>query len=95
MTLKSVVADLLGLIDKIIPVIVLLGLVMFLWLCVRYIMSPGEQGGQRRGAIVWGLISLFVILSFWGIITTIQNTFLGGGTTSSNNSSEPPIGGLF
>ncbi len=78
LTLAGVIALFIGLINKVIPIVVLLALVAFMWLCVRYVMSPSDEGWQRRSAIIWSLIALFVMFSIWGLIRVLCNTFLPG-----------------
>jgi len=74
--LSGFVGMLIGIIDKIIPMLVMLALVFFLWGCVKFIMSAGEANTQARSAIVWGLIALFVITSVWGILRVACLTLL-------------------
>lgn len=42
---------------------------------VRFIMSDGEKRGELRTSILWGIVGLFVILSIWGLVRILTNTF--------------------
>ncbi len=79
-TLGSVIGLLIGLINQIVPVLITLGLVLFTYACVRYVMSAGEGGESRRSTIVWSLIALFVVVSIWGILRVLCTTLIPGGT---------------
>jgi hypothetical protein len=95
LTLAGLIGSVLGIINKIIPVLLLLGIVYFMWACIRYVMVSGEQGGQRRSAIVWGLISIFVILSFWGLVRVLCNTFVPGSSCAIIHTEAPGPRGLW
>ncbi|MBP6858615.1 MAG: hypothetical protein KBC33_02170 [Candidatus Pacebacteria bacterium] len=44
---------------------------------VRFIMS-GDDADKRKGyqgGILWGIVGLFVILSIWGLVRILTNTF--------------------
>lgn len=50
-----------------------------LWIIVsivRYLIAGGEEGRKKAGpAILWGIVGLFVILSIWGLVAILRNTF--------------------
>jgi hypothetical protein len=61
----------------------------FVWGVIKYVISAEneEQRSQARAMIVYGVISLFVIFSIWGIALFISRTFgisLGGSLTPDN-----------
>lgn len=76
MTLADVIAHLIGFINMLIPVLVALELVFFMWTALRYVYKGGEGGGEARGQLGWALISIFVTLSIWGILNVLCYTFL-------------------
>ena len=66
------IANLLG---KIVPVLIAVAVVYFVWGVIQYTISTDEETKKgARGKIINGLIGLFVILSFWGIIALVQNS---------------------
>jgi hypothetical protein len=83
-TFKDVVIFVISLINMAIPVLVALALVLFLWGAVRYIAKSADAHGKSadKEALLWGLIALFVLLSVWGILRILTNTFLGGSAGS-------------
>jgi FtsH-binding integral membrane protein len=59
--------------NRIIPVLIALALVVFFWGLVMYIVK--KKPGEARGVMIAGLLGLFVMVSVWGIIRLAQNTF--------------------
>ncbi len=64
-------------VNALIPLMMALCVAVFLWGLVRYIWSAGDSAKQAdaRGWIIYGLIGIFVLVAFWGIIAFISNTF--------------------
>ena len=82
------IAGLLGIVNDIfnfvIPILITLALIYFLWGVGRYVMAQGDESGQTeaRGMMIHGIIALFVIVSVWGLVALLNSTFeinAGGG----------------
>lgn len=73
-TLESFVGTLNGMVNRIVPVLATLAIVFFFYGLVRYIYDAGNSKGHERGrqAMLWGLVSMFIIFSLWGIIQFFQ-----------------------
>ncbi len=72
-------------VDIIIPILMALAVLVFLYGIVKYITASGDAEGQKeaRGYIIYGLIGIFVLVAFWGIVAFIAGTLgvtVGGGT---------------
>jgi hypothetical protein len=65
----SLAGDLL---NRVIPVLIALALVVFFWGLVQYIRSGKAAGG--KDIMIAGLVGLFIMVSVWGIIRIAQNT---------------------
>jgi len=69
----------IALIAKIIPVIVGLAVVYFLYGVAKFILASysGSETDMTAGkqVMVWGIIALFVMLTMWGLVTVLNNTF--------------------
>lgn len=66
--------------DKIIPFLVLVALLVFVISALNYALAS-SRGGDTKNAknkMIWGIIGLFVILSIWGIIGVVARTFETG-----------------
>ncbi len=61
--------------NRIIPVLIALALVIFFWGLIQYIRT--HKGG--KDIMIAGLVGLFIMVSVWGIIRIAQNT-LGVGS---------------
>jgi hypothetical protein len=69
--------------NTIIPVLLALGVVYFVWGVVQYVIADGEEAKKKgRDRIIFGIIGLAVIVSVWGLVNIIVTTF-GIGNTSS------------
>ncbi len=60
----------LSLIGLLIPVLFSLATLMFVWGIVKFLAKSADTKSHEEGKslMIWGLISLFVMLSFMGII---------------------------
>ncbi len=66
-----------------VPVLFAVAFIIFLYgIAKAYIFSHGDPGevGKGHKLILWGLIGFVVMLSVWGLVNVVSNTFgLGGG----------------
>jgi drug/metabolite transporter (DMT)-like permease len=66
-----------ALLNYVIPVLITLAVVYFIWGVIQYLISGDEEKKKTAsGMITRGLIGLLIIVSFWGIIKVVSNTFL-------------------
>jgi len=72
----SILAVLANILQFIIPILITLAVVYFIWGVVQYILGgDGEKKKEARAKIIGGLVGLFIIVAFWGIIRLVTNTF--------------------
>lgn len=91
---ESIIAKVHFLLNSIIPVLIAFAVVYFIWGVIQYTLSTDEEAKSgARMKIINGLIGLFVIVSFWGIIAIITNTFGVGPTDFRSNNHVPCIPG--
>ncbi|MDO8482125.1 MAG: hypothetical protein Q7S75_03525 [bacterium] len=59
--------------------LITLAFVIYFYGISSNILKFGEDtnGEKKRAYFVWGIIILFVMVSIWGILRLLQNTFLG------------------
>lgn len=75
----------------IIPILITLAVVWFIWGVITYVITGDEEKKKKAtGMIIGGLIGLFVIVAFWGIIRLVTNTF-GVGPEQLNEDAIPCI----
>lgn len=90
---RNIICKVHEILNSIIPVLVALGVVYFVWGVVQYVIAGGDEAKKKgRDRIVYGIIGLAIIVGMWGIVNVVVNTFgLGGGTTVSLNDVTNPI----
>ena len=89
----SIIIKVNQLLSLIIPVLITLAVVYFICGVIQYTVSTDEEAKKgARSKIIQGLIGLFIIVAFWGIIRLITNTF-GVGPEQINSNAIPCIPG--
>lgn len=72
----------ISIMNKLVYVIIALALVAFLYGILKLAFIDGtkpEAREQARKFMFWGIISLFVMVSTWGLVRVLQYTFFGNG----------------
>ncbi|MBK5215555.1 MAG: hypothetical protein JJE53_01965 [Candidatus Pacebacteria bacterium] len=81
----NILATLIGYLNYIVPALITVAVVYFIWGVISFITSADEEQKKLgRSKIINGLIGLFVIVAFWGIIAVVKNTFGIGNVTGQN-----------
>ena len=80
--LIDVIQKLQGLLNAIVPLLVALGVVYFVWGVVQYVVGDGEEAKTKgRDRMIYGIIGLAVIIGVWGLVGILLSTFdISGGT---------------
>jgi len=75
-TIFSVLDNVSSLLNGILGLLITLAIVVFFWGLVKYIAQAGNPQAKSEGLrlITYGIISIFVMVSIWGIIALLQNT---------------------
>ncbi len=88
-------ARLLGIGNTFTYLLVALAVIYIVYNVVQYMIKPA--GAEREGALAnigWGILGLFIIVSIWGLVNILTNTFK---TTPTNqpipNLSNVTVGG--
>lgn len=71
----GVVSFFLGLIGKSIPILIALSVIVFVWGVFRYTVFEGGERSKSRDIMLYGIIGLFVMVSVWGLVAIVRNTF--------------------
>ena len=76
------VSDIVGRFEAVIikPAMLLIftaGFFMFVWGLVVFLFNLGDKSEHTKGKehIVWGLVGMFVMVSVYGILALLNNTF--------------------
>lgn len=64
-----------GVIQALIPIVIGLAVLVFLWGVLRYVLSTSDGGkGEGRTFMLWGIIALFVMVSVWGLVNILRDS---------------------
>ncbi len=63
--------------ESVIPLIFALAVAMFVWGVVQYVINSDEEAKKAKGKqfMIWGIIALTVMVSVWGLVKILGNTF--------------------
>lgn len=78
--LESAFEEILDLINNIIiPLIVGIAGLYFMWGIIKYITAGDSEESRTaaRNMMIWGIIALFVMISVWGLVNILVETFGG------------------
>ncbi len=82
--LGSVLCKIGQLLNAVVPVLIALAVVWFVWGVISYMIGNDEEAKKRgRDRVIYGIIGFAVIVALWGLVNILTNTF---GLTGSNNS---------
>lgn len=82
LSLSGIVAYVAGIMNQLVTIIVGAALVMFLYGILKLSFVDGqkpESREQSRKFMMWGILSLFVMVSVWGLVKILQYTLFGNG----------------
>jgi predicted membrane channel-forming protein YqfA (hemolysin III family) len=86
------------LVDPAIRVVFTLGLLLFIWGLVQYLweIKDGKADGDGKQHMLWGLVGMLIMVSVYGIIALIVNTFqLGSSSTDASRIENVQVGNPF
>lgn len=73
---QGILCKVAEILNAILPVLIALGVVYFVWGVVTYVISSDEEAKKAgRDRIIFGIIGLAVIIGLWGLVKILGNTF--------------------
>jgi heme/copper-type cytochrome/quinol oxidase subunit 4 len=77
-TFSDLINLFIDIINEAIPIIIALAIVVFFWGLAKFIISTGggKEKEDAKNIIFWGIIVLFILLSIWGIVRLLKDTFI-------------------
>ena len=65
------------LIKLVVPFLFTLAMVGFIFGIITYYLNPTNEEKRKNGKtfMIWGIIALFVMISMWGLVGVLSNTF--------------------
>lgn len=73
--LNNIIRMISGIISSIIPILVALALIYFFWGLIKFILQSGDAKDEGKKYMIWGIIALFVMVSVWGIVNLLKESF--------------------
>jgi hypothetical protein len=73
-----------GILNTITVLLISLAVVWIIISVVRYLIAGGDSEKRKEGGlrILWGIVGLFVIVSIWGLVSILTNSFATTNTAS-------------
>ncbi|HNW71791.1 MAG TPA: pilin [Candidatus Paceibacterota bacterium] len=74
--IQAVICKIGEILNTIIPILIVLGVVYFVWGVITYMINDDEEAKKRgKNKIIYGIIGLVVIVGMWGLVKIITSTF--------------------
>ena len=66
-------------------ILVAAAVLFIVWNVVMYVIKPASSDDKKAagGNILWGILGLFIIVSIWGLVNILTNTFATTPTTQA------------
>jgi hypothetical protein len=78
--------------NSVVPVLIALAVVYFVWGVVTYVISSDEEAKKTgRDRIIFGIIGLAVIIGMWGLVNLLANTFSLNNSGTENLPTVPVV----
>lgn len=82
-TVETILGRIAGIINILTILVVALALLAFLYGLMKYLFSLGGEKDAGKQIMIWGVVALFVMVSVWGLVRVLSNTFgVGAGGTA-------------
>lgn len=96
-TIGGILATFFQILNFLVPILITLGVVYFIYSVIRYITAKDEeQKGAAKNTMIYSIIGLFVITAVWGLVSVLNNTFginQGGGYSAPCVYDNPTVPG--
>lgn len=85
LTLCTVINRIIGYLNQALFLLIGLSVVVFVYNIFKYFIQPNENRKEAGAYVMYSIIGFFVILSMWGLVNILQNTFGIGNSGFSHN----------
>ncbi len=74
--LNAIVTFIQNLLNTILPLIIAAAVVYFVWGMFQVLRADDEEKKKKaQTTVIYGVISIFVMVSIWGLVNILSNTF--------------------
>ncbi|NTV44805.1 MAG: hypothetical protein HGA67_03880 [Candidatus Yonathbacteria bacterium] len=74
-TLVTILGVFKGVLDLLIPIVITLAVVIFFFGLALYLVKADDDKEKGRNIMIYGIITLFVMVAVWGLVEVLANTF--------------------
>lgn len=75
-TIEGIVCKIGDILNIIIPILIILAVIYFIWGVVQFVISGDEESKTKgRNHMIYGIIGLVVIVGVWGLVNIVRGTF--------------------
>lgn len=76
-TITDFLAQLQGILNKIVPFLIGLAVFIVIWGIITYVTHAAEEEKREeaRRFVLWGIVGVFMMLSVWGFVNILLNSF--------------------
>ena len=74
-TLCSLINTVIGYMNQALFLLMGVAILIFVWYVIQYFIKPNEDRTNAASYVMYSIIGFFIILSFWGLVNIVQNTF--------------------
>jgi len=75
-TFQGIMCLIGGWLSTLVPILIALGVVYFVWGVVSYMIGNDEEAKAKgKNRIIYGIIGLVVIVAMWGLVKIVTNSF--------------------
>ena len=88
-TIQTFICKLNEILSALLPFLVALGIVYFVWGVVSYVIASDEEAKTTgRNRMIYGIIGLVVIVGVWGLVSRVSASF---GLSNTQNITYPTV----
>ncbi len=73
-TLATIISRVGVMLSLLIPIIITLAVVIFFWGLAIFLLKADEEKEKGRSIMLYGILTLFVMIAVWGLVELIANT---------------------
>lgn len=74
-TLQNILCRVGDFLNAVVPVLVILAVLYFIWGVIKYVVSGDEEDKAKgRSMIIYGIIGIAVIIGVWGLANLLLNS---------------------
>ncbi|MCX6731513.1 MAG: pilin [Candidatus Parcubacteria bacterium] len=76
-TVATLVDKIMSILNIIVPLLIAVAVVIFLFGVVKYITAGGDEEKRKesRNVMIYGIVGLFVMVAVWGLVNVLISTF--------------------